>query len=103
MRRAAFLLVLVAGACSRSSERVFVSDEDGGAIIVLEAERGLVLGRIAVGKRPRGLVVSPDGKFLYVALSGSPKAPPGVDASKLPPADRAADGIGVVSLADLQL
>src|SRR6185436_18146734 len=48
--------------------------------------------------RPRGLRLSHDGAYLYVALSGSPIAGPGVDASKLPPADRAADGIGVIDL-----
>ena len=40
---------------------------------------------------------------LYVALSGSPAGGPGVDESKLPPADRAADGIGVVDLASHKL
>jgi DNA-binding beta-propeller fold protein YncE len=44
------------------------------------------------------LRLSPDGTRLYVALSGSPIAGPGVDESKLPPADRSADGIGVVDL-----
>ena len=56
-----------------------------------------------LGKRPRGLKLSPDGKLLYVALSGSPIAGPGVDESKLPPADKGADGIGVVDLATLKL
>ena len=37
----------------------------------------------------------PDGTTLYIALSGSPIAPPGTDESKLPPPDRSADGIGV--------
>jgi YVTN family beta-propeller protein len=58
---------------------------------------------VPLGKRPRGLKVSPDGKLLYVALSGSPIAGPGVDQSKLPPADKGADGIGVVDLATLKL
>ena len=49
-----------------------------------------------LGKRPRGIQVTPDGKSLYVALSGSPPAPPGTDESKLPPPDRSADGIGEV-------
>ena len=40
---------------------------------------------------------------MLVALSGSPIAGPGVDESKLPPADRAADGIGVVDLATRKL
>ena len=59
-----------------------------------------VLTTIPVGKRPRGIRVSPDGSTLYVALSGSPIAGPGVDESKLPPPDKRADGIGVVSVAD---
>jgi hypothetical protein len=33
-----------------------------------------------------------------VALAGSPIGGPGVDERKLPPADRAADGIGLVDL-----
>ena len=51
-----------------------------------------------MGKRPRGVKVSHDGKTLYVALSGSPRGGPGVDESKLPPPDRSADGVGVVDL-----
>ena len=49
-----------------------------------------------LGKRPRGIQASPDGKSLYVALSGSPPAGPGVDPKTLPPPDRNADGIGEV-------
>ena len=62
-----------------------------------------VVATIPVGKRPRGIRVSPDGTVLYVALSGSPIAPPGVDEKTLPPADKKADGIGVVSIKDLKL
>ena len=51
-----------------------------------------------LGKRPRGIKASPDGTRLFVALSGSPPAPPGVDESTLPPPDRAADGVGVVDV-----
>ncbi len=78
---------------------LYVSDETGGNVVVIDATSGAVVHRIAVGKRPRGVRLSPDGTRLYVALSGSPIAGPGVDESKLPPADRAADGIGVVNLA----
>src|SRR5207342_2541754 len=74
-------------------------DETGGAVIVIDAATGQIVERIAVGKRPRGIRVSRDGTSLFVALSGSPIAGPGVDESKLPPADRSADGIGVVDLA----
>src|ERR671915_386409 len=82
-----------------SSVRVFVSDETGGTVVVVDPDTGQVIERIAVGKRPRGLKISRDGAQLFVALSGSPIAGPGVDESKLPPPDRAADGIGVVDLA----
>src|SRR4051812_13692550 len=83
--------------------RVYVSDETGGEVAVVDPEGRRVLQRINVGKRPRGIRISPDGTKLYVALSGSPIGGPGVDESKLPPADRAADGIGVVDLASGKL
>lgn len=84
----------VASAASRA--HLYVSDETGGQVVVVDAEAGEVVERIAVGKRPRGIALAPDGRRLYVALSGSPIAGPGVDESTLPPPDRAADGIGVV-------
>ena len=80
-----------------------MSDETGGNIVIVDAGSGEVRERIAVGKRPRGLHISPDRTLVYVALSGSPIAGPGVDESKLPPADRSADGIGVVDLASKKL
>ena len=79
--------------------RVFISDETGGAIIVIDPSTRQMIGRISVGKRPRGLRLSHDGTQLFVALSGSPIAGPGVDESKLPPPDRSSDGIGVIDLA----
>lgn len=76
-----------------------MSDETGKDVVVVDPIGRTVVQRINVGKRPRGLKISPDGTKLLVALSGSPIGGPGVDESKLPPADRAADGIGVVDLA----
>ena len=78
--------------------RLYISDEIGGNVVIVDPVAGTIVDRIAVGKRPRGLRLSKDGTELYVALSGSPMAPPGVDESKLPPADRKADGIGVLNL-----
>ena len=66
--------------------RLYVSDETGGSVVVIDPAAGKVVERIAVGKRPRGIRLSRDGKELLVALSGSPIAGPGVDESKLPPA-----------------
>lgn len=85
-------------AAARAAHEIYVSGEDSGEIVVVDADKGEVSARIPVGKRPRGIKLSRDGKLLYVALSGSPRAGPGVDESKLPPGDRTADGVGVVDL-----
>jgi YVTN family beta-propeller protein len=83
--------------------RVLVTNERSGTLTVIDGVSRKVISTVPLGKRPRGLKLSPDGKLLYVALSGSPIAGPGVDASKLPPADKGADGIGVVDVATLKL
>src|SRR5690606_10771694 len=70
---------------------------------VIDGPSRQLLAMLPLGKRPRGLKISPDRKLLYVALSGSPIAPPGVDEDTLPPADKGADGIGVVDLATYTL
>ena len=46
-------------------------------MVVVDPDRGEVVARIPVGKRPRGIKLSHDGKTLYVALSGSPHGRPG--------------------------
>lgn len=103
--------LVIAGACSapqtpataEGTTELLVSAEIGGEVIVVDPASGQILERIKVGKRPRGLQLSPDGRRLYVALSGSPISPPGVDESTLPPPDRSADGIGVVDLETRQV
>src|SRR5258706_328506 len=77
---------------------LYVTNERGGDLSVVDVATKKVLATIALGKRPRGSALSPDGALLYVALSGSPIAGPGVDESTLPPPDKRADGIGVVDL-----
>src|SRR4029077_4078042 len=74
--------------------RIYVTNETSGNLTVIDATAQTVLATAPLGKRPRGIIVSPDRKSLYVALSGSPPAPPGVDESKLPPPARTADGSG---------
>src|SRR5688572_1472025 len=101
------LSLLVLGTACRDAPhrgtRLYVTNEDAGEVTVIDADRDEVVARVPVGKRPRGVRVSPDGAFLYVALSGSPKAPPGTDESQLPAADRSADGIGVIDLGTQRL
>lgn len=86
-----------------SAERLYVSDETGGNVVIVDPQHASVVARIAVGKRPRGIQLSPDQLRLYVALSGSPMGGPNVDESKLPPPDRRYDGIGVVDLKSQKL
>jgi YVTN family beta-propeller protein len=100
---ALLLLAPLARAAAAGGARLYVSDETGGNVVIVDPQRAAVVARIAVGKRPRGIQVSPDHKRLYVALSGSPIGGPNVDESKLPPPDRRYDGIGVVDLQSQQL
>lgn len=80
---------------------VLVSNEVSDDVSLIDGETDQLLRSVPVGKRPRGMRVSPDGSKLYVALSGSPRGGPNVDERTLPPPDRSADGIGVVDVGSL--
>ena len=86
-----------------SAPQLFVTNERSGDLSVIDLGSNRVVATVPLGKRPRGIRASPDRATLYVALSGSPMAPPGVDESSLPPADRSADGIGVVDVRERRL
>lgn len=95
----AILLTALAAGCGRPRQPaylVYVTNESSGDLTVIDPEQPEPVATITLGKRPRGIHAA--GSFLYVALSGSPIAPPGVDESTLPPPDKSADGIGVVDL-----
>jgi len=98
--------------------QVFVSNEKSGDLTVINGTDLTVTATIPVGKRPRGIHASPDGSTVYVALSGTPiSAPPKLDAQGNPifqkggdddddndaKADKAADGIGVVDVAQRKM
>jgi YVTN family beta-propeller protein len=100
---AAALLLGQGARAADAPERLYVSDETGGTVVIVDPQHGSVVARIAVGKRPRGIQISPDHTRVYVALSGSPIGGPNVDESKLPPPDRRYDGIGVVDLRSRKL
>lgn len=82
---------------------IYVTNEVSGDLTVIDPATHASIATVPLGKRPRGIRASPDGRHLYIALSGSPIAPPGVDESNLPPPDRAADGIGVFDTRELRL
>ena len=79
--------------------RLYVTKETSGEMSVIDSATLNVIATVPLGKRPRGIHASPDRKTIYVALSGSPIAGPGVDESTLPPPDKSADGIGVFDIA----
>jgi len=83
--------------------RVFVTNEESGDLSVIDPVTQSVVATAMLGKRPRGIKVSPDRKSLYVALSGSPNAGPGIDRGSLPPPDRAADGVGEIDAETLAI
>jgi len=85
--------------------RAYVSNEDDGTVTVVDTQHLATLATVTVGKRPRGLALSHDGKRVYVALSGLPKCPPPMsdeDCARLP-RDRSADGIAVIDTAQLRV
>lgn len=98
---------------------IFVSDEKSGNVTVINSTDFKVVATIPAGKRPRGIHASPDGRTVYVALSGTPiENPPQLDAKGNPilrkhaesdddndaaPADKSADGIGVIDVAARRL
>src|SRR5271163_3914036 len=114
-------LIAMPGIAARAAApyQVYVTNERSGDITVINGGDFSVAATIPVGKRPRGIHVSPDRKTVYVALSGTPiEAPPQIDAHGNPVfakkkgadgddddanADKAADGIGVVDVATRSL
>src|SRR5882724_3114566 len=107
--------VLIAGNSARAGGgyQIFVSNEKSGDLTVISGNDFKVTATIPVGKRPRGVHASPDGKIVYVALSGTPiEPPPQLDANGNPilhknqtdddaeaKSDKAADGLGLVDVA----
>src|SRR5450631_231638 len=87
-----FFVIISALACfsqkagDASHFRIYITNERSGDLSEIDASTLQVIGTVSLGKRPRGIHASPDHRFLYIALSGSPIAGPGVDESKLPTA-----------------
>jgi YVTN family beta-propeller protein len=96
-------MLLLAPAAGADCAQVFVSNEMSGDVSIIDTTRLAVVATVAVGKRPRGIKLSSDGALVYVALSGSAAGGPGVDESRLPRADKSADGIGVLDVSTRHL
>jgi len=97
---------------------ICVSNERSGDITIIDGSTWKALATVPVGKRPRGITANPVDGRIYVALSGTPiSGPPQLDANGNPilhkggdddddddkKADKSADGIAVVDLANRKL
>lgn len=74
---------------------VYVSNERSGDVTVIDGSTDGVVATFPVGKRPRGIHATSDGKRIFVTLSGSPRMAPGVETERAP-ADKSADGLAVI-------
>jgi len=101
----AALASLTAALDVAQAEHAYVSNEDGHSISVFDTARSDSVVTIPVGKRPRGLKLSPDGSRLYVAVSGLPKCPPTTPDEECARLGRdfKADGIAIVDTASRKL
>src|SRR5438094_9707381 len=98
IRRFIFCLFISGTILTRAespSYLVFVSNERSDDVTVIDGKTDAVVTTFPVGKRPRGIHATPDGKRLFVTLSGSPRMAPGIDENRAP-ADKRADGLGVI-------
>jgi YVTN family beta-propeller protein len=104
MRRLFVLCLLIAASMRAEPPNylVFVSNERSGDVTVIDGATDSVVGTFPVGKRPRGIHAAPDGRRVFVALSGSPRMAPGLDENRAP-ADKRADGLGVIDPATRKL
>lgn len=51
------------------ASKVYVSNERGNSVTVIDSTNWEVITEFAAGNRPRGIGISPDGKHLYVCAS----------------------------------
>lgn len=72
---------------------VLVSDLDAGDLVVIDAATRKIVKRIALGRAPSGILMTPDGARAYVALTGE-NALAVVDLKTLAPAGRVPTGAG---------
>src|SRR5262245_27018674 len=97
-----WVVVIAATGAEPSSYLVFVSNERSGDVTVIDGATDNLVETFPVGKRPRGIHATPEGKRVFVTLSGSPRMAPGLDENRAP-ADKRADGLGVIDPAARKL
>ena len=95
-----------AWAAGPPSYEIYVTNEISGDLSLINGSTLQVEATVPLGKRPRGVEATADGRQLFVALSGSPiQGPPpaGGVREDAAPADESADGIGQFDIASRTL
>lgn len=96
-----------------ASYQIYVTNEKSDDVTVIDGATYKVVATLPIGRRPRGIHVSPDGKTVYVAVSGTPvSGPPQLDAKGNPiinrvtgddaddvSSNKTADGIALIDVA----
>jgi YVTN family beta-propeller protein len=54
--------------------KVYVASEEASALFVLDPESGRILDQVPVGASPKGVALSPDGRWIYVTSEAENKA-----------------------------
>jgi YVTN family beta-propeller protein len=67
MGAVAAALALAAG--SSEAREIYVSNEKGNSITIVDGDKLEAVATVPVGNRPRGIALSPDGKWLYICAS----------------------------------
>ena len=65
----ALAILLLTVATPALANKVYVTNEKGNDVTVIDGGTLEVLGSYPVGNRPRGITISPDGTELYVCAS----------------------------------
>jgi YVTN family beta-propeller protein len=55
---------------TRDGRLVLISDMDAGEVVIVDARTRTVTRRLRVGRMPEGILVPPDGRRAYVAVTG---------------------------------
>src|SRR5207245_7269567 len=97
-----FLAGALVGRAQSADYFVYVSNERSGDISVIDGATDSVVATFKAGKRPRGIHATPNGRRVFVTLSGSPRMAPGLDENRAS-ADKTADGLGVIDPAARKL
>ncbi|MGH6920084.1 MAG: beta-propeller fold lactonase family protein, partial [Geminicoccaceae bacterium] len=67
---AVLALVCAGGVIGRAEAlEIFVSNEKGNSISIIDGDTLELIETVPVGNRPRGIAISRDGRYLYICAS----------------------------------